>query len=967
MENALTTSFLQFVEQHLLIIFLLTSISSLFFAWIFYNSANAGIGRWIRLLGWFFFTFFLMYGIRSAKLIFELQNWYVLLFITVSNQILSTANNFLMLLAAKELLSSDASEMGKKKEFFLTSFIRQIRTYVPRKIKILALVALLLPFLQPMMNWLTQNSFVWVFEFLVRLPDAAFSAYCFVYLGLAFWINITFLHRKWVGYIGFIPTFYYALSQLIYILNPIYFETSEVSRWDHGVFTISLPLKAGIFLTSYYLGFKTLQVFSEVRTTIDLIANTRKNFLSSNGIIKSLGKVLKSDSVSLFIRIPSKSNQQVIRIKWEKNWDAKQEKDNNEKKLSEYPKIKKIFEEGKPINYKADWKTSLKYITTKNPEIVSIYFPLLFNGAVIGCLEIELNEFAANTNVINQQIERFANRLSTAVQGYRESLSLKHATYRCATYQFEDLENGSQAIVKVTKTIDDILSPVGIRIIANVGFKQKDHIVADDENSKFLNTLTNNYLDDSYEDFHESFPTERNKELENRNLLLRDALLELTFDNSRPFGKLFILVKRDRDVINAPTLGVYSMHRKGIATIVSDSLIDLARDYLNKNLTSLGVALSQEPISVTQWFQLISESARKAEILWTVSTNPDSHRNFFGEEKYIEMVKEFWDKVVEENQKPVFSTVVGKENTYHIITLRLTNTKQTFWFGIENPSFGFELGFNSPWESFLEHLAEIADAVLYKIYAQQNQVENTSYHALATMATTTGTIVHQLVNMTRNNEVGFSAIYEGIINGNLGAKEGDEEEIVRKDKLYKELVSGLKDSGEQMLELTQAFREITKFSEERPCNLLKASERAKKLFYSALTQNAISIDIETNLNVLIDIPFHIAALTLANLFSNAKDALKSYSIDDRKIRIKCREENNSIVCTFVDNGPGISKKLQPEIFKLGKTTKLGGSGWGLYLVKRALRENGSEIELNSSKSGHTEFKITFPKAKKLLK
>lgn len=966
MENFLTTPFLDFVKEHILIIYLLTSLSSLFFAWILYYSANAGIGRWIRLLGWFFFTLFLMYGLRSLLLTNELMKEYDFIF-KIAIQSLSTANNFLMLLAAKELLSSETSETTGVKEFFLWSFIRQIRTHVPLKIKIVALVALILPILQPMTNWLTENSFDWFFEFLVRLPDAVFSAYCFVYLGAAFWINITFLHRKWVGYAGFFPTLYYAIIHLIYIFNPIIPSISDSTRWDNGLFAISLPLKAGIFLTSYYLGFKTLQVFTKVRITIDLVANTRKNFLSSRGIIESIGKVLKSDSVTLFIRTPSKNSKKVIPIKWERNWNVENEKDNQEENLSKYPKLEEIFEKGKTEFRSVTLETSLRFLTTKNPSIVPLHIPLLFNGAVIACLVVELNEFAANTNVINQQIERFANRLSPVVQGYRESLSLKHATYECATYQFKDLENGAQAIVKVTETIDDILSPIGIRIIANVGFKQKDHIIASYENTKFLKTLTNNYRNDSNEDFHESLIPELEKELKNRNLLLRDALLELTFEDARPFGKLFILVKRDKDVINSPTLGVYSMHRQSIATVISDSLIDLARDYLNKNLTTLGIALSQEPISVNQWFELISEAARKAEILWTVSTNPDSNNNFFGEEKYIEMVKEFWDKVAEENQQSFFSTVVGKENTYHIITLRLTNTKQTFWFGVENPNFGFELGFKSPWESFLEHLAEIADAVLFKIHAQQNQVENTSYHALATMATTTGTIVHQLVNMTRNNEVGFSAIYEGIINGNLSTKEGDEEEIARKNILYKELVYGLKDSGDQMLELTQAFREITKLSEERPCNLRKASERAEKLFHAVLTQSAISIDIEISLDVLIDIPFHIASLTLANLFSNSKDALKSYPISDRKIWIKSREENNQIVCSFVDNGPGIPKKIRSEIFKLGKTTKLGGSGWGLYLVKRALRENGSQIELASSKPGHTEFKITFPKTTKLIK
>jgi signal transduction histidine kinase len=176
------------------------------------------------------------------------------------------------------------------------------------------------------------------------------------------------------------------------------------------------------------------------------------------------------------------------------------------------------------------------------------------------------------------------------------------------------------------------------------------------------------------------------------------------------------------------------------------------------------------------------------------------------------------------------------------------------------------------------------------------------------------------------------------------------------------MVYGLKTSGEQMIELTEAFREITKFSEEQPCNLLKAANKARDLFKATLDQNNISVRIEVDPEISLDLPFHIATLTLANLFSNSKDALRGYDTDQRKITITAHETGNLIICSFTDNGPGIPQRVKEQIFELGKSTKIGGSGWGLYLVKRALRENDSWIELKSSEPGHTEFGITFPKA-----
>ena len=62
-----------------------------------------------------------------------------------------------------------------------------------------------------------------------------------------------------------------------------------------------------------------------------------------------------------------------------------------------------------------------------------------------------------------------------------------------------------------------------------------------------------------------------------------------------------------------------------------------------------------------------------------------------------------------------------------------------------------------------------------------------------------------------------------------------------------------------------------------------------------------------------------------------------------------------------DNGPGIPKEAQEQIFKKGFSTKEEeGHGMGLYIVSSILDENGGKISLNSSE-GMTVFAITFEK------
>ena len=67
-----------------------------------------------------------------------------------------------------------------------------------------------------------------------------------------------------------------------------------------------------------------------------------------------------------------------------------------------------------------------------------------------------------------------------------------------------------------------------------------------------------------------------------------------------------------------------------------------------------------------------------------------------------------------------------------------------------------------------------------------------------------------------------------------------------------------------------------------------------------------------------------------------------------------------MVC-FENNGPVIPSKDLDNIFKIFYSTKEkdGGSGLGLSIVKRIVREHGATIEVTSG-PGKTNFNISFP-------
>jgi len=99
---------------------------------------------------------------------------------------------------------------------------------------------------------------------------------------------------------------------------------------------------------------------------------------------------------------------------------------------------------------------------------------------------------------------------------------------------------------------------------------------------------------------------------------------------------------------------------------------------------------------------------------------------------------------------------------------------------------------------------------------------------------------------------------------------------------------------------------------------------------------------------------------LMNLFSNAKDAMESS--DTKVITVETREEDGQVVVEVADTGCGIDAQQIGRVFSRAYTTKpVGkGSGMGLALVRKIVREMEGSIGVESEVSKGTTFRIVFP-------
>lgn len=107
---------------------------------------------------------------------------------------------------------------------------------------------------------------------------------------------------------------------------------------------------------------------------------------------------------------------------------------------------------------------------------------------------------------------------------------------------------------------------------------------------------------------------------------------------------------------------------------------------------------------------------------------------------------------------------------------------------------------------------------------------------------------------------------------------------------------------------------------------------------------------------------------LKNLVTNAAEAIDNGEKGD-EISIRQYKKDDNFVFFVKDNGPGISKRHLPNIFKMGYSTKFDYTtgnifrGVGLYGVKTTIEENfGGTIEVESVFGDGTQFVITIPQA-----
>lgn len=94
-----------------------------------------------------------------------------------------------------------------------------------------------------------------------------------------------------------------------------------------------------------------------------------------------------------------------------------------------------------------------------------------------------------------------------------------------------------------------------------------------------------------------------------------------------------------------------------------------------------------------------------------------------------------------------------------------------------------------------------------------------------------------------------------------------------------------------------------------------------------------------------------------NVIKNAMQAMKGAGL----LRISVSQNEHWVWVEFIDNGGGIDAKDMPHVLKPYFTTKSKGTGLGLIIVQRIVREHGGELDLESRPGQGLTVRIKLPR------
>jgi two-component system, sporulation sensor kinase E len=149
-----------------------------------------------------------------------------------------------------------------------------------------------------------------------------------------------------------------------------------------------------------------------------------------------------------------------------------------------------------------------------------------------------------------------------------------------------------------------------------------------------------------------------------------------------------------------------------------------------------------------------------------------------------------------------------------------------------------------------------------------------------------------------------------------------------------------------------------------PENVNTIVEEAVRFFTPEIQDRDIVVKQELRANLpLLQLDREQMKQVFYNIIKNSLEAMRRHGT----LRIRTDLDDTHVMVSFVDTGGGMSAENLSRVFEPYFTTKPSGTGLGLLIVRRIVREHGGELSIESSQDKGLTLTIRLPYVEKRIR
>ena len=242
------------------------------------------------------------------------------------------------------------------------------------------------------------------------------------------------------------------------------------------------------------------------------------------------------------------------------------------------------------------------------------------------------------------------------------------------------------------------------------------------------------------------------------------------------------------------------------------------------------------------------------------------------------------------------------------------------------------------------HVMILRDITASRRTAQQ-AIESERFNALTLLA---AGVAHEIGNPLNSLHIHLQLMERSVQNLSDGAKTELQQsidiarsEVNRLDSIVTQFLRAIRPSRPQL----------------RPENINAIVEEAVRFFMPEIQDRDIVVEQELRSDLpLLQLDRDQMKQAFYNVIKNSLEAMKRRGT----LLIRTDRDDTHVLITFVDSGGGMSAENLSRVFEPYFTTKPSGTGLGLLIVRRIVREHGGELSIESGQDKGLTLMIRLP-------